>query len=99
MPPAGASWSVSRSSISIFPQSVQHRRSTPKERVIGSLGATQLIHPGGSILIREGQFFDTELLGAPDYALKGCTPKARRCGCPDIGAATSRDVAFSGSRT
>ena len=60
-----------------FSQSVQHRRSTPKERVIGSLGATQLIHPGGSILIREGQFFDTELLGAPDYALKGCTPKAQ----------------------
>ena len=60
-----------------FSQSVQHRRSTPKERVIGSLGATQLIHPGGSILIREGQFFDIELLGTPDYALKGCTPKAQ----------------------
>ncbi|MCP8939672.1 cupin domain-containing protein [Alsobacter sp. SYSU M60028] len=57
--------------------SATRRRDAARERVMGTAGTTRLVHGGGSMVLKEGQFLDIELLPSPDYRLEACTPDAQ----------------------
>jgi len=58
-------------------ESAERARTARKERLLGCLGTVQVVHPGGSMVLKEGQFLDIDLLPAPRYTLKGLSPEAQ----------------------
>lgn len=62
---------------------MQRIRSAPRERVMGTAGTSRVIHAAGSLVLKEGQFLDIDLLADPAYRLEPVSADAqavRLCG-------------------
>jgi mannose-6-phosphate isomerase-like protein (cupin superfamily) len=51
-----------------------YRRSQPRERLLMTFGTIQLIHSGGSVVLKENQFVD---VAVDQWRLKACSPRAQ----------------------
>lgn len=56
---------------------VERHSSTRRERVLATLGTTQILYDGGSMLLKEGQFIDVDRFAHHPYSLKGCSASAQ----------------------
>jgi mannose-6-phosphate isomerase-like protein (cupin superfamily) len=54
--------------------SASGRRKQPRERLLNTLGTTQLVHADGSVVLKENQFID---LAHDAWTLKACSAKAQ----------------------
>src|SRR5207244_5882122 len=55
-------------------EDASYRRTEPHERLLMTFGTIQLIHAGGSVVLKENQFTD---LSVDDWRLKGCSTRAQ----------------------
>lgn len=56
-------------------QVIDQERREPKERLLTTSGTIQLLHPDGSVVLKESQFFDLPPISS--WRLRACSPSAQ----------------------